>query len=214
MHAMAELDPPYVFTNDYSGCLENPRVAMDVRHIYMTYGILSGWHFNHALEIGSFNGASATSFVEAIGDGRLGRATFCDVEITDSLRLVAKHGPHPGLVSLDSRPSWVVLDGPEVYDFILVDGCHDVTSVSRELHHLLRRKPVCVMAHDTNATAAGYPLAEGARMLKQAFEALPEYRCVEDCATRPGEETQRGLFLATTDPQLHKVALEVFGRLG
>jgi hypothetical protein len=75
---------------------------------------------------------------------------------------------------------------------------------------LIRRRPLCVMAHDTNATAAGFPLCEGALLLKRTFESLPGYQCIEDCKTREGERTHRGLFLATRDPDLFQVAEAAF----
>ena len=200
---------PYDFNIPaYSGCYANPRVAMDKRHVFIVHQILKSWPFKHALELGSYNGASATAFVEAINSGSPMEATFCDVSVTASLENVIRNCA--GRDVLTCNPSWQVLASPEPFDFILVDANHDLASVSRELEYLLPRRPLCVMAHDTNATAAGYPAAEGAKLLADSFRRYNGYHCIEDCKMREGEETQRGLFFATTDPALFDVGHAAF----
>jgi hypothetical protein len=206
---------PYSFTGPYSRCFDVPEVAMDRRHIFILHDILCSWPFENALEIGSFNGASSTAFVEAInkgeGLGQSGTATFCDVSVTHSLMSVVRNCNRPDRVRVTPQPSWAVLDSNEPFDFIFVDAAHDIESVSLELKHLLRRKPLCVMAHDTNATDAGYPLCEGARMLKDTFASLG-WMFYEDCKKRDGERTERGLFFATDNPDLAAVAHVAYDR--
>ncbi len=68
------------------------------------------------------------------------------------------------------------------------------------------------MAHDTSASANGYAKAEGAQLLKNVFAGMETYRCIEDAAIRPGEQTHRGLFCATTDPALFTVIESAFSR--
>ena len=77
-----------------------------------------------------------------------------------------------------------------------------------------RRRPLCVMAHDTNATRAGYAKCEGAELLAHTFSEDVDYFCIDDCAKRPGERTDRGLFLATTDERLYEAATAVFDKWG
>ena len=185
---------------------------MDKRHIYTIFSILSAWPFASALELGSWLGASATAFVEAINGGAKMRATFCDVQVTQGLQNVVNNCKNfaGGGWTIANLPSWELLAREDQYDFILVDAYHDIDSVSREVAELIKRKPLCIMAHDTNATAAGYPKAEGAKFLADVFRAHPEYHGMEDCVYREGERTERGLFFATTEPALFKVAAEVF----
>jgi hypothetical protein len=211
------LTEPYRFDMAYARCFAVPQMAMDRRHIFMLHGVLCGHPFQNALEIGSFNGASATAFVEAInkgeGLGESGSATFCDVVLTHSLMAVAGNCRFPGRVRLTKQPSWDLLDSPEDFDFVFVDANHDLGSVREELRRLVARKPLCVMAHDTNAADAGFPKCEGARLLKQTFKLMPEYHCIEDRERREGELTHRGLFLATRDAGLYAVAKQVFADL-
>lgn len=201
---------PYRFDLAYARCFAIPEVAMDRRHIFMLHDILCGYPFKSALEIGSFNGASSTAFVEAANAGKLGRATFCDVQVTHSLMCVANNCRNPNRVRITREVSWSLLESAEDFDFVLVDANHDLESVTPEVKQLLRRRPLCVMAHDTNATAAGFPLCEGAALLKNTFMKLPGYYCIEDAKAREGERTERGLFFATTDPALLDLATQVF----
>jgi hypothetical protein len=69
------------------------------------------------------------------------------------------------------------------------------------------------MAHDTSATAAGYSRCEGAAMLR-GVHGRAGLLLLEDNAKRPGERTDRGLFMATTDEDLHRRARCVFERWG
>jgi hypothetical protein len=206
---------PYSFTGPYSRCFDVPEVAMDRRHIFILHDILCSWPFENALEIGSFNGASSTAFVEAInkgeGLGELGKATFCDVRPTHSLIDVINNCRDPNRVKLTHRPSCDVLDRPDPFDFILVDGCHDAESVAKELMRLIVRKPLCVMAHDTSATETGYPACEGAKLLKDTFRSM-NWECLEDSDRRGGERTERGLFFATQNSELFDHAYDAFCR--
>ncbi len=203
---------PYTFTEAYAGCYQVPSMAMDARHVFILHGILSAWPFWNALELGSFCGASSTAFIEAINGGSKMNATFCDTQVTKSLIDVVENSDDMERVRITPEPSCQVLDSAEVFDFVLVDANHDVASVAPEIERLLIRRPLCVMAHDTNATAAGYVKAEGALMLKRTFEMADDYLTIEDAVNRPGEETSRGLFFATTSPDLHRIAAEIFAK--
>jgi hypothetical protein len=212
------LAAPYDFVGAYAGCNELPEVAMDRRHIFIMHEVLKTWPFESALEIGSFNGASSTAFVEAInsgeGLGQSGIATFCDVSVSASLMDVAGNCRDLSRVRVTPQPSWAVLDSALPFDFVLVDAAHDIDSVSIEVRKLLARRPLCVMAHDTSATDAGYSRCEGAAMLKRTFMGLRGYRSIEDNVKREGERTERGLFLATTDMELYRRTANVFERYG
>ncbi len=209
---------PYAFAAMARGCYAHAPTAMDRRHVFLLNAILRCYPFKNALEIGSFMGASATAFVEAInsgeGLGAGGIATFCDVCVTDSLCEVARNCRDINRVRVTMQPSWMVLDKWEDFDFIFVDAAHDLDSVSLEVKKLLRRKPVCIMAHDTSATANGYSHCEGAAYLAETFRGLPDYQCIEDNEKRSGEMTDRGLFFATTDAGIFNAAQMIFRQWG
>lgn len=207
---------PYEFTDAYSGCYTDVAGAMDPRHVFIVHEILRAWPFQSALELGSYHGASSTAFVEAINAGHAMQATFCDVHPRPSLRAVLANGKRN--VRLTDAPSWDVLASFDFFDFVLVDAYHDAESVAKELQCLLVRRPLCIMAHDTNATAAGYPKCEGAALLKKTIAELPGYlsqpfyHCIEDKRVRDRERTERGLFFATTDARLYEGAKQIFAR--
>jgi predicted O-methyltransferase YrrM len=189
---------------------------MDPRHVGIIFDILAAWPFQAALELGSYNGASSTAFVEAINVGSPMTATFCDIYPRASLWDVVRNCKSPDRVRVTKDPSWDVLASFEHFDFVLVDAYHDAEPVAKETELLLTRRPLCIMAHDTNATAAGYEKCEGSRNLKAAIKSLPGYHgerwygCIEDCVKREGERTERGLFFATTDQRLYEVGKRAF----
>jgi hypothetical protein len=205
------LAEPYAFDMAYARCFALPEVAMDKRHVYLLRDILD-FGFKSTLELGSFNGASSTAFIEAVNAGKVERATFCECTPTHSLRSVIGNCRHPERVRLTTKPSWDVLASQDDFDLILVDANHDLESVTRELKHLVRRRPLCLVAHDTNATACGFPSCEGALKLAREFDSMSGYACLEDCKLRDGELTHRGFFLATSDPKLFDHAMQAFGR--
>lgn len=200
----------------YLHCYDHRRMCMDERHVFIVHDILKAWPFQNALELGSFWGASTTAFVEAINSGSEMVATICEVNHAESLANVVGNCKQPAQIRRTRDLSWDVLASLEHFDFVLVDANHDLESVSREIKPLLVRRPLCIMAHDTNATVAGYPKCEGAALLKKTITELPGYfgtplyQGIEDCKERPGEETERGLFLATTEPHLFRAAKAVF----
>lgn len=203
-------DAPYLFAGPYARCYANRDMAMDERHVFMLYSMLTERTWKNALELGSFCGASSTAFIEAVNQGTIGQATFCDFDLREPLLDVLGNCLYPDRIRLTKEPSWNVLESPEDFDFILVDANHDLESVTKELDRLLIRKPLCVMAHDTNAMRMGYRKCDGAHHLKRTFQQHPDYYCIEDAASRKGEQTERGLFLATTSPDLSRLAREVF----
>lgn len=212
--AMEAAHAPYSFDQPaYSGCYANRAMCMDERHVYTVFDVLMAWPFNSALELGSWEGASSTAFIEAFNRESIAGVVFCEVRPTKSLHAVVAEGNLPSNCRIVSAPSWEVLSLDVPFDFILVDANHDLESVSKELAHIIRREPLCVMAHDTNATRMGYPKAEGAQHLADTLRKHPAYRgkCIEDSTRRRGEETHRGLFFATTSQELYEKARDIFG---
>jgi predicted O-methyltransferase YrrM len=205
---------PYAFADAYAGCYAVPAMAMDRRHVYLIHDVLRQWPFRNTLELGSWMGASSTAFVEAINAGAGMVATFCDVSPTDSLWDVVGNCRHPERVRVTADKSWEVLESPEDFDLVLVDANHDLASVRAELDRLVVRKPICIIAHDTAATANGYPHAEGAAMLTEELRTTWrnrwDYQAFTDDRKRDGEETHRGLTIATREPGLARIVRRAF----
>jgi len=210
------MSAPYEFTGAYAGCYTCPPNCMDVRHVYTLCDILRTGVFRSALEVGCADGASSTAFVEAANHTEDLRVTFCDVRVSESLLSVANnlHQKSRGIVA--NCPSVKVLENPEQYggpfDFVLLDGRHDLESVRDEVDLLARNKPLAVAGHDTSATLAGYPLAEGAEYLRREVQWGWGWYCIEDNLRRDGEETQRGLFFATPSLGVYRRARAAFRR--
>jgi SAM-dependent methyltransferase len=188
--------------------------SVDRRHLFWMYDILQGCRFEHALEIGCLNGASSTAFVEAINRGYLGRATLCDIELRPSLQQVVSQCTEPERVRTYQGRSVDLLRSQAGFDVIWVDGDHRLENVRAEVDLLLAQRPVCVMAHDTNAQAVTYPDCDGPPYLKWAFQTAAGYQCLEDNTVRPGEDTGRGMFLATTSSTVFDVAREALRKWG
>lgn len=190
----------------YPRIWECPQASLDPRHIAWLFDVLSSGYFQNALEIGCLNGASSTAFVEAINQERLAHATFCDLDIRETLNAVLSHCRFPERTATFTGRSIDLLDRQSGFDFVFVDGDHRWATVQAETERLLQRRPVCVMAHDSGADMAGMADCEGVPYLKWRFQTTAPYLCLEDNALRPGELTHRGLFLATTSPEVFEVA--------
>ncbi len=189
----------------YPDVLQHLEWSVDRRHIYWLYDVLASGRIRTAVEIGCLHGATSTAFVEALNRGKLDHATFCDIAILPSLRETAARAADPHKVRIFQGPSVDLLDEGRTYDFAFLDGDHRLEAVSAELDRLLRTRTRCIMAHDTNATAAMYRECEGAASLKHRLQALG-WHCLEDSLPRPGEKTHRGMFFATRDPDLLECA--------
>jgi hypothetical protein len=136
----------------------------------------------------------------------LSQASFCDVDLRPTLRTTLGLCRFPNRIQTYESRSVDLLAAQAGFDFVLVDGDHQLETVQAEVELLLQRQPVCVMAHDTNAQASGFPDCDGPPYLKWRFQTTPPYLCLEDSALRPGEATERGMFLATTSPEVFELA--------
>ncbi len=210
---MSALIPPYSL-EPYPFVWECPPANIDRRHLYWLSDVLSSGLFQNALEIGCLDGASSTAFVNAINCGRLERATFCDLQIRNSLRRVLSTCDDPSRVTTFEGRSVDMLTQGLSYDFVFVDGDHGWETVAEEVEWLLKHPPICVMAHDTGVKQAGIPGCEGPPYLKWRFQTTAPYWCLEESAVRHQEATFRGMFLATTSPAVLEVARESLRRRG
>jgi hypothetical protein len=94
----------------------------------------------------------------------------------------------------------------ESYDFVFVDGDHRLEYVKQEVDLLIEKRTLCVMAHDTNVHLFGQGDCDGTPYIKWRFQTAHGYFCLEDNVSRPGEDTRRGMFFATTSLELFEAA--------
>ncbi|HUQ69982.1 MAG TPA: class I SAM-dependent methyltransferase [Planctomycetaceae bacterium] len=198
----------------YPRIWECPQASVDPRHIFWLFDLLNAARFRQALEIGCLNGASSTAFVEAINRGTLGYATFCDIDIRETLQDVLSQCRHPHQTATFTGRSADLLRQKTGFDFVFVDGDHRLETVREEVDLLLEQRPICVMAHDTSAQIIGLEGCGGLPYLKWRFQTAAPYLCLEDNAPRPGERTQRGMFLATTSTDVFEIARASLQRWG
>ncbi len=203
--------------NQYQGIWDCPQGSVDRSHLFWLFDVLSSGGFQHALEIGCLNGASSTAFVEALNAQAIERATFCDIHLGATFRGVLSRCRLPDRIQTFEGRSVELLRQQENFDFVFIDGDHRLETVQEEVELLLRQRPTCLMAHDTNAQATGFADCEGPPLLKWRFQTTAPYFCLEDSAFRSGKATQRGMFLATTSPEIFAAArtsLEKWGTVG
>ena len=183
---------------------------IDATHIRLLHSILSIGKFNHAMEIGSFDGASAVAFVAAMNDGTLGKVTFCDPCFQPRFYEIVGRCSRQNDITLRYSMSNTAIS--DQYDCIFVDGDHRLEVVSEEARLILLNNIATVIAHDTNATNAGFQLCEGAAHLMQCL-GDNGYGVLQDCIDRPNERTDRGLMFATKDRTLFDLVKPLFEQI-
>lgn len=174
-----------------------PGYCLDPSHVEMLYRLLLLGGFRRVLEVGCFTGASTCAYFEALEQGAEFELHLCDVEIRPEIHRLLGMCAVPERVHLHQRQSLEVLDG--TYDLVFLDGDHRLPAVVPELERLLRQGAPTILAHDTSNWR---PNCDGTRYLREALRNHPEYHVLEDNALRSGEETTRGLLLATRDREL------------
>lgn len=202
---------PYTFDGRYQRCYCLPQIAVDPRHVYTLFEVLNLGIVRHAVEIGCAFGASSTAFVEAMNRNTGLKSSFIEPTLQQSF-LDVLNGSRNGTFQVYEEPSVSVLQRIEPFDFIFVDGLHDLLSVYKEIHLIeqVREKLLIIAAHDTSASAHGYELAEGAEWLKRQVMLDWGWHCIEDAVKRDGEETHRGLFMGTPSRGVHRLLLQCF----
>jgi hypothetical protein len=174
--------------------------CMDRRHILWLQYLLMRTGVQRTLEIGVHTGASSSAFIAA----KVPDAHFADITRTmEAVRVIGDRG------TFHQRKGVEVLIDEQPFDLVLVDGAHDVDSVSEEIAALRINEPRIIVAHDVGSSAAGYAHCEGARLL---WDHLVEdgWLVTVDHSDRPAEATKRGMLVATRDPDLHQIAKETW----
>lgn len=189
------------FSPELFGFPEPPECSMDRRHVQFIRWILASRLFRSVVEVGVYQGYSATATIDALRNGDIEAATFCDIVISDrARRLLESQGT---AATIREERSDAVLGQRGQFDLAIVDGSHQRAVVAVETRLLLRSRAEAVIAHDTNMGiyrnpdgSTGFDIgADGPSLLKNAFQAAG-YFCLEDNTCRKSEGTYRGLFFA------------------
>ncbi len=170
---------------------------IDERHRLWLRSVLLSGHFDRTLEIGSWRGWSTTAFIDALAAGKIVDCHICEpFPQQELLNRIAnlRIGLHP-------ETSVETLSDDGAWDFVFIDGDHQLSTVMAEAELLLRWKVPTIMAHDT---CNGDPGCEGPQHMKVMLQKAG-YLILEDAIRRDGELTHRGMLFATVDPLLLEV---------
>lgn len=166
----------------------------DKRHIVWLRDVLTAIKPNRTLEVGVHSGCTASAFVNAgVPD-----AGFCDISIRADARSVV------GQRRFHRTPGKDVIGTEPRYDFVFLDGAHDLESVRSEYESLMQdgKTPSVIAAHDVSSLAVGFPYCEGPAWLQERLASDGWLISVDD-KDRPEEVTKRGIMFATRDPEKH-----------
>jgi predicted O-methyltransferase YrrM len=174
--------------------------CMDRRHILWLRYLLMQTGVQRTLEIGVHTGASASAFIHA----KVPDAHFADLGFTlEAHKIIGDRG------TLHQHKGCDIRYAMPPFDLVLVDGNHDMDSVTEEIEALEQKTPRIIVAHDITSTAAGYPYCEGAAHLhKHLLES--GWLITTDTEDRVGEATKRGMLVATRDAAIHQIAQETW----
>lgn len=202
----------YDLKSKYSWIPNQDCWGMDIRHVLILHNILLLQNFQCVLEIGTHHGLSTTAFVEAqMHCGNKLDIHLCDIQFEESARDLCM-----GIekISFHEMKSSDYLQMAPKFDFALLDGSHIAEDVEDEFEYLCLNGIETLMLHDVNTQALPEnketPWYDGPMLLKHKLSASPDWFCVEDSLKRIGENTERGLFLATTQQDIYDEALKIF----
>ena len=169
-------------------------MSMDRVHCELVLATLRRMKPRVVVEIGSHAGVSTMAIATAYDEGCVGTVHLIDVAIQQTVRDIAADRAGFVLHEMTSVEALPTIDGfGDVV--VLVDGDHSYGVVSEELPLVLKLNPVCIIAHDVTADAAGYGRCDGARWLWEQLQAA-RWHCTVDCRRRDGAATHRGLLVA------------------
>lgn len=201
----------YSIKDKYPSTVNNDGWGMDETHVMILYNLLFSYPYKRVLEIGSHRGFSTTAFLEAIHNGCSFEVHLCDIDFKPSVYEICK-GYHQ--VHLHKMRSVDFLATAKTFDFVLLDGSHISEDVEDEFEYLSMNDVQTLLLHDTCTQLLPQnqhtPWFDGPMLLKHKLLASPDWLCVEDALFREGEQTERGLFLATKVPYIYNQAIRIF----
>jgi len=191
---------------------DHPSWVMDKRHVEVIYEFLMRNDFSRTCEIGSYTGYSTIAFIEALNHGKDFKFHISEPNPTHQLRALISLCTKPDNVILHTQQGVDVLEKWTDFDFVMVDGNHNIEGAGLELLMILRNGTPNVIAHDTNVSkrdAMNHPCL-GSELLGRTLWSHVDYKCIEDKKQREGEKTDRGLFFATINEDTYQIAQEIF----
>ena len=198
----------YEFTLD----CDHPTWIMDKRHVEVIYEFLMRNDFSRTCEIGSYTGYSTIAFIEALNHGKDFKFHISEPNPTHQLRALISLCTKPDNVILHTQQGVDVLEKWTDFDFVMVDGNHNIEGAGLELLMILRHGIPNVIAHDTNVSkrdAMNHPCL-GSELLGRTLWSHVDYKCIEDKEQREGEKTDRGLLFATINEDTYQIGQEIF----
>ena len=198
----------YEFTLD----CDHPDWLTDKRHVEIIYEFLMANDFKRVAEIGSYPGFSTAAFIEALNQGKDFKFHISELAPTRQLKALISLCKKPDNIILHVQTGEEVLEHWRDFDFVFIDGDHDVKGAGAELLMILRYGIPNLMAHDTNIYKIDkiYHPCKGAELIARTMKSHKDYYWLEDKEERQGELTDRGLFFATMDENKYNVAKEIF----
>tara|TARA_R100000008_G_scaffold22829_1_gene12161 strand:- start:2892 stop:3518 length:627 start_codon:yes stop_codon:yes gene_type:complete len=201
----------YEFTLD----CDHPDWLTDVRHVKIIYEFLMANNFTRVAEIGSYSGVSTAAFIEALNQGKDFKFHIAEPAPTRQLRTLISMCKKPDNILLHVQKGEDVLEYWRDFDFVFIDGNHNIEAAGAELLMVLRNDIENIMAHDTNI----YKIAErhhpckGSELIGRVFKSHEEYHYIEDKESRKGEKTDRGFILATKNKERYEIGKKIFEEL-
>jgi len=165
----------------------------DIRHISILYRLSLALPLDSLIvEIGSWRGATATAYLEAMRWRPDLRLRLYETNIKKPLRhLIWKSGATiRNRVDLRGKAAWDDLVEPAALAYI--DGDHGWPALA-DLATCLAAKCHVIAAHDTYLD---WPVAHGSRLLGTLLRTAAGRHYYEDHETRPGERTDRGFIVS------------------
>lgn len=169
----------------------NTRLMMDRRHIACIHELMNTVYPRTALELGMYKGAVSDVLLCGLERGIVSDLTFCDIAWQpEFLERVGSAN-----VKLIKSKSVDLLRAGGNWELVVIDTDHHVTTTAEELRLLLPLNPDIIVLHDV---CLGYT-DSNAQGPMWAMHHLRDngWHCVLDYKMRPGENTQRGLCIAT-----------------
>ena len=190
-------------TCDASGSM----MWMDPLHVRVIYDLCMACRWEDVLEIGSWDGFSASAVVQAAIDSGLTRLWCCDLQLRPELQKVC--AKHPFSATLVQGCSVDLLSFLGPMGAVILDGDHSWENVHRELVLLLREGWQTIIAHDVGRIGG----VTGPQRLRQELEHTEDWVVLVDEIQREGQRTDRGLMLATRSPSVARAARKIFDAL-
>jgi hypothetical protein len=188
---LPNLEPyAFAFKESHGG---NMPWSADLLHLAQLWEAVAATRPYRIVEVGSYQGASACLWMEALNEGICREVHLFEIKPTPSLLQV---------IAMCKRPEQVVLHQQSYYefplhaDFIFIDADHGWGALA-DLAAALATDCETIAMHDTTGFIK-VPLADcwgsyiAANILRQAHGRL----IFEDSKKRPGMHTERGLIIA------------------